>query len=63
MTSPQIIDKYQNAIIQIATQSGTGSGFYLKEFDLIVTNNHVVDNATEVTIQGKVFPKSLSRVW
>lgn len=63
MTSPEIIDFYQNAIIQIATQSGTGSGFYIKEFDLIVTNNHVVDNSAEVTIQGKLFPKSLSRVW
>jgi serine protease Do len=58
-----IIEKYRDAIIQIATQSGTGTGFYVKEFDLIVTNNHVVDNAAEVTIQGKVFPKSLSRVW
>jgi serine protease Do len=63
MTSPEIIERYQNAIIQIATQGGTGSGFYIKEFDIIVTNNHVVDNAAEVTIQGKLFPKSLSRVW
>ena len=63
MTSPEIIERYQNAIIQIATQGGTGSGFYIKEFDVIVTNNHVVDNAPEVTIQGKLFPKSLSRVW
>jgi serine protease Do len=63
MTSPEIIEIYQNAIIQIATQGGTGSGFYIKEYDIIVTNNHVVDNAAEVTIQGKVFPKSLSRVW
>jgi serine protease Do len=63
MTSPEIIERYQNAIIQIATQGGTGSGFYIKEYDIIVTNNHVVDNAAEVTIQGKVFPKSLSRVW
>lgn len=63
MTSPEIIDIYQNAIIQIATQGGTGSGFYVKEFDIIVTNNHVVDNMAEVTIQGKLFAKSLSRVW
>jgi serine protease Do len=63
MTSPEIIEIYQNAIIQIATQTGTGSGFYIKEYDIIVTNNHVVDNAPEVTIQGKVFEKSLSRVW
>ena len=26
MTSPEIIEIYQNAIIQIATQTGTGSG-------------------------------------
>ncbi len=63
MPTQDIIEKYQDAIIQIATQSSTGTGFYVKEFDLIVTNNHVVDNAAEVTIQGKVFPKSLSRVW
>ena len=63
MTSPEIIDYYQNAIIQIATQSGTGTGFYVKEFDMIVTNNHVIDSFAEVTIQGKQFSKSLSRVW
>ena len=50
-----IIEKYQKAIIQIATQSGTGTGFYLKEFDLIVTNAHVVADDAEVTIAGKAF--------
>ena len=63
MTSPEIIDFFQNAIIQIATKNGTGTGFYVKEYDVIVTNNHVVDNMAEVTIQGKVFHKLLSRVW
>jgi len=63
MPTQDIIEKYQGAIIQIATQGGTGTGFYVKEFDLIVTNNHVVDQSPEVTIQGKLFPKSLSRVW
>ncbi len=58
-----IIEKYQKAIIQIATQSGTGTGFYLKEFDLIVTNAHVVADNAEVTIAGKAFDKALSRVW
>lgn len=58
-----IIEKYQNAIIQIATSTGTGTGFYLKEFDLIVTNDHVVAENAEVTIAGKTFDKVLSRVW
>ena len=63
MPTQDIIERFRDAVIQIATQGGTGTGFYVKEYDLIVTNNHVVDNTAEVTIQGKVFSKSLSRVW
>jgi serine protease Do len=63
MDSQQIIEKYQQAIIQIATTSGTGTGFYLKEFDIIVTNDHVVADNAEVTIAGKLFEKVFSRVW
>jgi serine protease Do len=63
MDPQQIIEQYQKAIIQIATGSGTGTGFYVKEFDLIVTNAHVVAEEAEVTIAGKAFDKALSRVW
>lgn len=63
MDSQQIIEQYQQAIIQIATNSGTGTGFYLKEFDIIVTNDHVVADNAEVTIAGKLFEKVFSRVW
>jgi serine protease Do len=63
MNSQEIIEQYQNVIIQIATQQGTGTGFYLKEFDLIVTNEHVVSGAAEATIAGKTFDKTLTRVW
>lgn len=63
MDSQQIIEQYQKAIIQIATPGGTGTGFYVKEFDLIVTNDHVVAENAEVTIAGKAFDKALSRVW
>lgn len=63
MDSQRIIEQYQNAIIQIATATGTGTGFYVKEFDIIVTNAHVVGDNAEVTIAGKIFEKALSRVW
>ncbi len=63
MPTQNTIELYGDAIIQIATQTGTGTGFYVKEFDVIVTNNHVVDNNAEVTIKGKNFDKTLSRVW
>ena len=63
MDTQQIIELYQPGIIQIATQGGTGTGFYVKEFDLIVTNDHVIENNPEVTISGKTFLRSISRVW
>jgi serine protease Do len=63
MDPQHIIEQYQKAIIQIATPGGTGTGFYLKEFDLIVTNDHVVGENAEVTVAGKAFEKAFSRVW
>ncbi|HMG67465.1 MAG TPA: trypsin-like peptidase domain-containing protein [Chitinophagaceae bacterium] len=63
MDIQQVIESFQPAIIQIATQAGTGTGFYVKEFDLIVTNDHVAGANGEVTVAGKLFSKRLSRVW
>lgn len=63
MGTQQIIELYRPAIIQIATQNSTGTGFYIKEFDLIVTNEHVVARNAEVTIAGRFFERRLARVW
>jgi serine protease Do len=63
VNTQQIIELYRPAIIQIATQGSTGTGFYIKEYDLIVTNEHVVGKNVEVTIQGRLFEKRLARVW
>jgi serine protease Do len=63
MEFQQIIEDFQPGIIQIATKSGSGTGFYLKQYDLIVTNEHVVGKFAEVTVAGKSFHKMLSRVW
>jgi serine protease Do len=62
MNTQQIIELYRPAIIQIATQSSTGTGFYLKEFDLIVSNDHVVGRNAEITMAGRLFDKRLGRV-
>jgi serine protease Do len=63
MNTQQIIELYRPAIIQIATQSSTGTGFYIKEFDLIITNEHVVAKNAEITIAGRNFERRLARVW
>ncbi len=59
---PSIIERFQFVVIQIATQSGSGTGFYVKAFNLIVTNFHVVKDAPELTIAGKNFEKRVSKV-
>ena len=63
MEFQEIIENYQPAIIQIAAGGNTGTGFYLDSYGLIVTNEHVVGKAAEVTIAGKSFQKMLSSVW
>lgn len=62
MNTQQIIELFRPAIIQIATQNSTGTGFYIKEFDLIVTNEHVVGKNAEITMAGRLFDKRLGRV-
>src|SRR6476661_1657548 len=63
MNTQQIIELYRPAIIQIATQTSTGTGFYVKEADLIITNEHVIGKNAEVTIAGRTFERRLARVW
>jgi len=57
-----IIPLYENVIIQIATPYSTGTGFYLKSADLIVTNEHVVRGNKNCVIAGKNFEKQLVEV-
>jgi serine protease Do len=63
MTSDEVINQYENVIIQIATPHGTGSGFYLKDHNVIVTNRHVIQGSKEVVISGQKFPKAISEVY
>ena len=63
MEFQSIIENFQHAVIQINANGSSGTGFYLKVYDLIVTNDHVVGKAAELTIAGKAFPKRLSEVW
>ncbi|MBK6362309.1 MAG: trypsin-like peptidase domain-containing protein [Saprospiraceae bacterium] len=48
-----IIEKSRKSIIQIATPYYTGTGFCLKGYDLIITNEHVVTGNKKVIVKGK----------
>jgi len=62
MEAQNVIDQYREIIIQIATPVSTGTGFYVKDHNLIITNNHVVDGHGEVTISGRNLEKQLAKV-
>lgn len=62
MDSRKVIEIYRDGVIQIATPFSTGTGFYVKEFDLIVTNEHVVRENKEVVIDGAGFDKQMVKV-
>ena len=57
-----IIELYRGVIIQIATPYSTGTGFYLKEPNVIVTNDHVVRDNRKVVVDGEKIEKQLVKV-
>jgi len=58
----EIIKNFHPVIIQIATPYGTGTGFCLREHNIIITNDHVVRGSKEAVISGKLFGKVISAV-
>jgi len=58
----EIIDRYKDIVISIATPYGSGTGFYVKNHNIIVTNHHVIKGAKEVIVSSKSFKKVLMPV-
>ena len=59
----ETIDLYNEAVIQIATPYSTGTGFYLAEYDLIVTNEHVIRENLKVVIAGENKPTIILKLF
>lgn len=59
MEKTDIIEQFRAVVIQIATPYSTGTGFYLKKYNMIVTNEHVVRDNKSVVVDGNNFEKQL----
>lgn len=51
-----------DCLIEIATPYSTGTGFFVKAWQVVVTNEHVVRDNKEVIIQGRHVQKQIARV-
>ncbi len=58
----KVIERFKNIVVQIATPYSTGTGFLLQEFQLIVTNEHVIRDNQQVVIHSKHIPKQLAKI-
>jgi len=58
----EIIKKYEDIVVQIATPYSTGTGFYLPKYQVIITNEHVVRDNKMVVVTGKKITKQLAKV-
>lgn len=50
MTIQQITALVRNSVVRIETDLGSGSGFIIDSNGLILTNNHVISGAEEITV-------------
>ncbi len=55
-------ENLKNAVFKINTSSGTGSGFYLKDRNIIVTNFHVIEGNKTVSIEDQKQDRYLAKV-
>lgn len=56
------VDIYRQTIVQIATPFSTGTGFFLPDRNVIVTNHHVIEGNRQVVIEGTCFTKQIVKV-
>ena len=46
----QVVKKSKNAVVVIQTNRGLGSGFIIRENGLLITNQHVIKGATQISV-------------
>lgn len=62
MSTQDIINWYRDVVVQIATPFSTGTGFFLKKYGLIITNEHVARDNKYVIVESNIMQKQLADI-
>lgn len=55
-----IINNFKDAVVQIATPYATGTGFFISDYNLIVTNRHVIEPGCDIIINTRKLKKRMT---
>jgi serine protease Do len=58
----EYLDLYRQIIVKIATPYSTGTGFYLSDRNVIVTNHHVVEGNLSAVVESEGFDRQIVNV-
>ncbi|MFM2394488.1 MAG: hypothetical protein RLZZ546_2470 [Bacteroidota bacterium] len=56
------ISKIENLIVQIATPFNSGTGFFIPQYKIIITNEHVIRENKSVVIEGRIIERQRANV-
>ncbi len=53
LSLPDVVEEIMKAVVQIKTPGGQGTGFFIRDDGLVITNKHVVGNDVFVKVRTK----------
>ena len=53
LTTSQIFNKFHSSVVKVVTDKGVGTGFFIQNSATIITANHVLKDASEITIKSE----------
>ena len=62
LSTQELTQKLRPMVVKIETDLGSGSGFFVRQGGYILTNNHVIVDATQITVtvdSGESYPATL----
>lgn len=58
----EIAESYKKLLFRLATPEASGSGFYIKDYDLLITSEHIIRGHRYIIVDNEFVQKQLAQV-